>query len=109
MEDFVPILHRRVIPHFLGKDARDVESLVDDVYIANYKLSGQAFWCPVAYVEQSLFDLLGKTARKPAAELMAGCCARTFPSTFRDPAETPRRRKRSRSMCGASRRPAPKR
>src|SRR5450759_5545908 len=50
MEDFVPILQRRVIPHFLGKDARDLETLVDDVYIANYKLSGQAFWCPVAYV-----------------------------------------------------------
>src|SRR5262252_5686580 len=39
MEDFVPILHRRVIPHFLGKDARDLESLVDAVYISNYKLS----------------------------------------------------------------------
>src|SRR3954454_5854889 len=72
MEDFVPILHRRVIPHCLGKDARDLETLVDDVYIANYKLSGQAFWCCVAYVEQSLFDLLGKTARKPAGELMGG-------------------------------------
>jgi len=72
MEDFIPILHRRVIPHFVGKDARDLEKLVDDVYIANYKLSGQAFWCPVAYVEQSLFDLLGKTARKQAAELMGG-------------------------------------
>jgi L-alanine-DL-glutamate epimerase-like enolase superfamily enzyme len=72
MEDFIPILHRRVIPHFLGKDARDLESLVDQVYIANYKLSGQAFWCPVAYVEQSLFDLLGKTAHKQAAELMGG-------------------------------------
>ena len=67
MEDFVPILHRRVIPHFIGKDARDLEKLVDQVYIANYKLSGQAFWCPVAYVEQSLFDLLGKTVRKTAA------------------------------------------
>jgi L-alanine-DL-glutamate epimerase-like enolase superfamily enzyme len=72
MEDFIPILHRRVIPHFLGKDARDLETLVDDVYIANYKLSGQAFWCPVAYVEQSLFDLLGRTARKPVGELMGG-------------------------------------
>src|ERR1700691_5778100 len=52
MEDFIPILHRRVIPAFLNKDARDIETLVDEVYIANYKLSGQAFWCPVAYVEQ---------------------------------------------------------
>src|SRR6202167_5924635 len=59
MENFIPILQRRVIPAFLNKDARDIETLVDDVYIANYKLSGQAFWCPVAYVEQSLLDLMG--------------------------------------------------
>src|ERR1019366_6146483 len=52
-----------------GEIDRDLETLVDDVYIANYKLSGQAFWCPVAYVEQSLFDLLGRTERKPAGEL----------------------------------------
>lgn len=72
MEDFVPILRHRVIPHFLNKDARELETLVDAVYIANYKLSGQAFWCPVAYVEQSLFDLLGKTVHKSATELMGG-------------------------------------
>ena len=40
------ILQRRVIPHFLGKDARDLESLVDDVYIANYKLSGPGVLVP---------------------------------------------------------------
>jgi L-alanine-DL-glutamate epimerase-like enolase superfamily enzyme len=79
MEDFVPILQRRVIPHFLGKDARDVESLVDEVYIANYKLSGQAFWCPVAYVEQSLFDLMGKQTHKPAGELMGGILRKEIP------------------------------
>jgi L-alanine-DL-glutamate epimerase-like enolase superfamily enzyme len=79
MEDFVSILLRRVIPHFVGKDARDLEKLVDDVYIANYKLSGQAFWCPVAYVEQSLFDLLGKTAKKQAAELMGGVLRKEIP------------------------------
>jgi L-alanine-DL-glutamate epimerase-like enolase superfamily enzyme len=79
MEDFVAILLRRVIPHFVGKDARDLEKLVDDVYIANYKLSGQAFWCPVAYVEQSLFDLLGKTAKKQAAELMGGVLRKEIP------------------------------
>src|SRR4051794_22021943 len=79
MEDFIAILQRRVIPRFIGKDARDLESLVDDVYIANYKLSGQAFWCPVAYVEQSLFDLLGKTAHKTAAELMGGILRKEIP------------------------------
>jgi L-alanine-DL-glutamate epimerase-like enolase superfamily enzyme len=79
MEDFIPILLRRVIPEFLNKDARDLESLVDQAYIAHYKMSGQAFWCPVAYVEQSLFDLLGKTARKPAAELMGGVLRKEIP------------------------------
>jgi L-alanine-DL-glutamate epimerase-like enolase superfamily enzyme len=79
MEDFIPILQRRVIPHFVGKDARDLERLVDEVYIANYKLSGQAFWCPVAYVEQCCFDLLGKTVKKPAAELMGGILRKEIP------------------------------
>lgn len=79
MEDFIPILLRRVVARFLGKDARDLEALVDEVYIANYKLSGQAFWCPVAYVEQSLLDLLGKTAKKPAAELMGGILRKEIP------------------------------
>ncbi len=79
VEDYVAILLRRVVPHFVGRDARDLESLVDEVYIANYKMAGQAFWCPVAYVEQSLFDLLGKVARKPAGELMGGVVRRTVP------------------------------
>ena len=68
IEDYIPILAHRVMPHFLNQDARDLEHLVDEVYVANsnYKLAGQEFWCPVAYVEQSLFDLMGKTLKKPA-------------------------------------------
>jgi L-alanine-DL-glutamate epimerase-like enolase superfamily enzyme len=79
IEDFIPILLRRVAPRFLGKDARDLENLVDEVYVANYKMAGQALWCPVAYVEQSLLDLLGKTARKPVAELMGGVLRKEIP------------------------------
>ena len=81
MEDYIAILLRRVVPHFIGKDARDLESLVDEVYVAdtNYKMAGQAFWCPVAYVEQSLFDLMGKAIRKPSAELMGGILRKEIP------------------------------
>ena len=81
MEDYIAILLRRVIPHFIGKDARDLENLVDEVYVvdSNYKMAGQAFWCPVAYVEQSLFDLMGKAAKKPAAELMGGILRKEIP------------------------------
>jgi L-alanine-DL-glutamate epimerase-like enolase superfamily enzyme len=79
--DYVPILAHRVMPHFLNQDARDLEHLVDEVYVANsnYKLAGQAFWCPVAYIEQSLFDLMGKALKKSAGELMGGVLRREIP------------------------------
>lgn len=79
--DYIPILAHRVMQHFLGKDARDLEHLVDEVYAtnSNYKLAGQAFWCPVAYVEQSLFDLMGKTLKKPVGELMGGVLRKEIP------------------------------
>ena len=79
MEDYIAILLRRVVPTFTGKDARDIETLVDDVYTANYKLAGQAFWCPVAYVEQAIFDLLGKTAKLPVGELLGGVIRKEIP------------------------------
>jgi L-alanine-DL-glutamate epimerase-like enolase superfamily enzyme len=81
IEEYIPILAQRVRPFFLGKDARDLEHLVDEVYAvnSNYKLAGQAFWCPVAYVEQSLFDLMGKSLKKPAGALMGGVLRNEIP------------------------------
>jgi hypothetical protein len=48
-----PILARRVAPFFVKKDARDLETLLDELYIAssNYKWQGLPFWVPVASVE----------------------------------------------------------
>ena len=79
--DYIQILAHRVVPHFLGRDARDLEHLVDEVYVtnSNYKLAGQEFWCPVAYIEQSLFDLMGKALKKPAGELMGGVLRKEIP------------------------------
>lgn len=79
--DYTGILAHRVIPHFLNKDARDIERLVDEVYVtnSNYKLAGQEFWCPVAYIEQSLFDLMGKALKKNACELMGGALRKEIP------------------------------
>ncbi|MDR0794575.1 MAG: mandelate racemase/muconate lactonizing enzyme family protein [Tannerella sp.] len=71
LTEFMPIF-QIVAPHFIGKDARDLESLVDSVYRANYKIAGLALWCPVAYIEQSLLDMLGKIAGKPVGELLGG-------------------------------------
>jgi L-alanine-DL-glutamate epimerase-like enolase superfamily enzyme len=79
--DYVPILAHRVRKHFLGKDARDLEGLIDNAYAAdsNYKLAGQEFWCPVAYIEQSLLDLMGKALKKPVGELMGGVLRKEIP------------------------------
>ncbi len=76
-----PILQQLVIPYFIGKDARDLESLIDGVYVyrSNYKLSGVALWCCVAWVEFSLLDLLGKMEGKPVGELLGGIVHREIP------------------------------
>lgn len=69
-----PILHQLVIPYFLGKDARDLEENLFGVYRykSNYKLQGLALWCPVAFVEMAILDLLGRLAGKSIGELLGG-------------------------------------
>ena len=79
IDDYLPVLLRRVVPFFTGKDARDIESLVDKVYEANYKLAGQGFWLPVAAVEMSIWDLLGRTANLPVADLLGGARIKAVP------------------------------
>lgn len=71
---FHPILNRLVIPYFIGKDARELEGHLWGVYrhASNYKLLGQALWCPVAWVEFAVLDLLGRIAGRSIADLMGG-------------------------------------
>lgn len=71
-EMLMPLLQKAVIPFFLDKDARDLESLVDEVFVhaSNYKYAGIAFWNPVAYVEHSLLDMLGKIAGVSVGNLL---------------------------------------
>jgi L-alanine-DL-glutamate epimerase-like enolase superfamily enzyme len=66
-----PILLNKVVPAFIGKDARDLESLLQAVYLrdSNYKWQGLPFWVSVACVEIALLDLLGKVANKPLGAL----------------------------------------
>ncbi|MHC4728549.1 MAG: mandelate racemase/muconate lactonizing enzyme family protein [Planctomycetota bacterium] len=76
-----PILQQLVIPYFIGKDARDLDSLVDGVYVyrSNYKLMGVALWCCVAWVEFSILDLLGRITDKPVGELLGDVIHREIP------------------------------
>jgi L-alanine-DL-glutamate epimerase-like enolase superfamily enzyme len=79
VEDFIPLFQHLVAPHFVGKDARDLESLVDFAYRENYKLASIPLWCCIAYVEQSLLDMLGKIAGKPVGALLGGVIRTEIP------------------------------
>jgi L-alanine-DL-glutamate epimerase-like enolase superfamily enzyme len=51
-------------PLFLGKDARDLDMLMDQVYIRNYRLQGIALGIPSATIEFAILDMLGRIADK---------------------------------------------
>ncbi|MFC1545011.1 mandelate racemase/muconate lactonizing enzyme family protein [Gemmatimonadota bacterium] len=76
-----PIFQELVAPFFIGKDARDLDQLIDGVYVhgSNYKLSSPALWCCVAWVEFSLLDMLGKISGKPLGELFGGVVRNEVP------------------------------
>jgi len=66
------ILKQLVIPFFIGKDARDLENLLWELYRwqDNYKLYGLALWCPQAWVEFAILDMLGRITGKPMGSLL---------------------------------------
>ncbi len=76
-----PLLQQLVIPFFITKDARDLESLLDGVYLheSNYKLQGLALWCCVAWVEFSILDLLGRISRQHVSALFGGKVRQEIP------------------------------
>jgi len=76
-----PILNQLVVPYFLGKDARQIESHLFGVYRfrSNYKLQGLALWCPVAWVEFAVLDMLGRIANRSLGELLGGVIRQKVP------------------------------
>lgn len=69
-----PILLKNVIPVLIGRDARDLESILWDLYrhADNYKMQGLAFWVCVAAVEMAMLELLSHAAGQPIADLFGG-------------------------------------
>jgi L-alanine-DL-glutamate epimerase-like enolase superfamily enzyme len=69
-----PIFLNRVAPFFAGKDARQLEPLLWELYRYNdnYKYQGLALWVCVAAAEFALLDLLGKLTGKSIGDLLGG-------------------------------------
>lgn len=72
MRNLYPIFLRRLQPFFLGKDARELDLILDRVFIYdfNYRFSGISLGIPLATLEFAILDMLGRIAGKPVGELI---------------------------------------
>ena len=68
-----PIQVNRLQNFFIGKDARDLEEVMEEAYVhqSNYKLQSLALWVPMATIEFAILDLLGRIANKPLGLLIS--------------------------------------
>lgn len=67
-----PIFLHKLQPFFIGKDARDLDLLLEKVYIYgfNFRYNGISLGTPLATIEFAILDLLGRIARKPMGQLI---------------------------------------
>ncbi|HZR20439.1 MAG TPA: mandelate racemase/muconate lactonizing enzyme family protein [Verrucomicrobiae bacterium] len=67
-----PIFLHKLRPFFLGKDARDLDLLLERVFIYgfNFRYNGISLGTPLATIEFALLDLLGRIAGKPLGQLI---------------------------------------
>ena len=74
MSYLYPLLREKLLPYFLGQDARELETLLHTAFISdlNYKIQGLAWWCCVAYVESAVLDMLARVAGVPVTDLLGG-------------------------------------
>ncbi|MEJ7739387.1 MAG: mandelate racemase/muconate lactonizing enzyme family protein [Chitinophagaceae bacterium] len=72
LKSLYPIFVHRLQPFFIGKDARNLDTLLEEVYVygSNYKLQSLALWVPLATIEFAILDMLGKIAGKPMGQLI---------------------------------------
>lgn len=72
MISLYPIFINRLQPFFIGKDARNLEALLEEVYVykSNYKVQNLALWVPMATIEFAILDMLGKIAKKSIGQLV---------------------------------------
>ncbi len=72
MKSFYTVFLQHLQPYFIGKDARNLEDLLEEVYVyqSNYKFQSYALWVPVATIEFAILDMLGRIANKSLGQLI---------------------------------------
>lgn len=72
LRSLYPVFINLLQPFFTGKDARDLDLLVEKVYIfdLNFRLSGMALGVPLATIEFAILDMMGRIAQKSIGQLI---------------------------------------
>lgn len=66
------VLHRQVAPWVLGRDTTDLDDLLDLVTEREHKFPGSYLRRAMAGLDTAIWDMRGKVAGKPVAELLGG-------------------------------------
>jgi L-alanine-DL-glutamate epimerase-like enolase superfamily enzyme len=66
------VLHRQVAPYALGRDALDIDALVDDIPLREHKFPGSYVSRAIGGLDTALWDLRGKLEGKPVCALIGG-------------------------------------
>jgi L-alanine-DL-glutamate epimerase-like enolase superfamily enzyme len=67
-----PLFVHNLQPFFIGKDARDLDLLLERVFVYgfNFRYNGISIGTPLATIELAILDLLGRVAAKPFGQLV---------------------------------------
>ncbi|MCK0151119.1 mandelate racemase/muconate lactonizing enzyme family protein [Marivita sp. S6314] len=99
------VLHRQVAPWVLGQDTSDLDDLLDLVTEREHKFPGSYLRRAMGGVDTGIWDMRGKQAGKPVAELLGGTSGpiRAYASSMKrdiTPAEEAARLSRLRDDLG---------
>jgi L-alanine-DL-glutamate epimerase-like enolase superfamily enzyme len=72
LRSLYPVFVNLLQPFFINKDARDLDLLVEKVYIyqLNFRLSGMALGVPLATIEFAILDMMGRISGKPIGQMI---------------------------------------
>jgi D-galactarolactone cycloisomerase len=79
MEEVTSLFHQIAVPAFMGRDLRDLGAIIADVYRAQYKFAGLAFWTAIGHLELAVWDMLGKAANRRCVEFMGSVLRAEIP------------------------------
>ncbi|MBV6646290.1 MAG: mandelate racemase/muconate lactonizing enzyme family protein [Cyclobacteriaceae bacterium] len=81
LKNTVTMFKNLITPFFIGKDARDLVQMMEDIYTygRNYKYAGMPLWNAAGHAELAILDMLGQTARLPVNQLLGEVLRKEIP------------------------------